>query len=283
MYRWRQNDKYEVWWPAEHWRPALVVATHLVASGGTRDGQDVWGGITRFINATTLRTCITSFNYISYIFVQAILKCWTSSSDFLCLRVISKDEGCCHSIWCSQLPMVIFHWSILPPSLPPSQIAPSPLMLHNLGLSGCFWWNVTTAIYTKSYARKHLAASNKCDTGGRFLKNVRKQIWSEFNFQWTEVFAFLIWWRDIWYFLGFKISELPKYCNLSFSRPQINQDPGFLNDCYFARNVSFWQQHPQNAKIQMWSQGFSGKSKIYNDLLFPWILSQISPLLPLHF
>ena len=34
--------------------------------GGTQSGQDVWGGITRFINATTI-TCITSFNFISYV------------------------------------------------------------------------------------------------------------------------------------------------------------------------------------------------------------------------
>ena len=152
------------------------------------------------------------------------------------------SQGCCYSIWCSQLPMVIFHWSILPPpSLPPSQIAPSPLMLHNLGLSGCFWWNVTTAIYTKP--RSKTSGANVTLVGG-FQKMFTNKFKSNSILNWQKVisYAFIDLQKII---LIDKVQLICIACIVIFffrlPWPQINQDLGLLNVSNFAPNLSFWQ------------------------------------------
>ena len=103
--------------------------------------------------------------------------------------------------------------------LPPSQIAPSPLMLHNLGAFRLFLMKCHNSNLYEEQRSKHLDSNRgKCDTGGSFLTNARKQIQVQFSMNRSDLAQvdvfFILLWKRIWY-LGFNLHVWSQYCILS--------------------------------------------------------------------
>ena len=112
--------------------------------------QDVWRGITCFINfPPCVCVCIGFIYQIPFYILfeggHVSLRCsekkvfYLLKMDYLFLFLLKCVCIHAHVSMCARWPsfpcLVIFHWSILPP---PSQIAPSPLMLHNLSSQPVF-------------------------------------------------------------------------------------------------------------------------------------------------
>ena len=137
-----------------YWEDQLLRSTTI---WWPRFGQDVWGGITRFVNSTPIHfySFIHSWFQVQlqntlYIYVRWLTrkrKLKVESYDHIKKSRIQRSGLLIQHM---VLPSSHGHISLINthPSHPP-KLFYLPLMLHNLGLSACFWWNVTTAIYTK--------------------------------------------------------------------------------------------------------------------------------------
>ena len=126
------------------------------------------------------------------------------------------------------------HISLIKTPPPPSQIAPSPLMLHNLSSQPVFD-EMSQQQFIRSPPLENiwlLTGTNVTPQGG-FQTNSQTKL--NFTFQkWSQSLL-----KMTSILIQICIVTICVNCNFNCPWPQINQDPLLINYCHFAPYVSF--------------------------------------------